>query len=223
MMRQSCTPRRSQSRGIVLVIALIMLILVTLVGMASVRTITLQERMVAASYDRNLAFQVAETGLRQAENEVDSLIAPFVRAGGAAHCSAALDCNRASAQILLPQGMPSAQFYRPRPAHCRPLWVEPSGPTDEDSLPFESANWDNFWTVFDPDIAGGDTFRVADPDKSVAASDKIGYFVELMGCDFACAHGGAGASTCKRFRITSRARGGDGRADVTLQSIFATQ
>lgn len=207
--------RPSQSRGVVLVIALIMLVLVTLVGMSSVRTITLQERMVAASYDRNLAFQVAETGLREAENEIETSIAAFVSADPTARCSVAPNCSRGSAQILLPAGTQSTLIYSPRPDACRPLWIEPTGQADELSLPFETANWNNFWTVFDPEIAGGDTFRSA-------ASGKTGYFIELMGCNFSCEEGGA-TQTCKRFRITSRARGGDGRADVTLQSIFATE
>lgn len=211
--------RRSPCRGVVLVIVLIMLILVTLVGMTSVRTITLQERMVAASYDRNLAFQVAETGLREGENRIEAVIAPFVRTDPATRCTVAPDCSRTSARVQFNFGTPPnntpVQFYRPRPAHCRPLWIEPAGPTDADSLPFESANWNEFWTVFSPDMAGGNTF-------AAAASSKTGYFVELMGCNFACEVGG-GAQTCSRFRVTSRARGGDGRADVILQSIYATE
>lgn len=213
-MRPLRYPRRSPSRGIVLVVALVMLVLVTLVGMASVRTITLEERMASASYDRNLAFQVAETGLREAENEIDNAIGDFVRANTGTVCGLAAGCSLSSAQIALPSGSSSDHFYGPRAATCKPLWVEPTGPTDDTSLPFEAADWDDFWTAFDPEIDGSNTFRAT-------ASGKTGYFVELLGCNFACEEGGA-IQTCKRFRITSRARGGDGRADVTLQSIYAT-
>ncbi|HWU69280.1 MAG TPA: PilX N-terminal domain-containing pilus assembly protein [Stenotrophobium sp.] len=54
--------RRQQ--GIVLAVALIFLIIVTLIGLAAVRGTTVQKRMMANFYDRELAFQNAEAGLR---------------------------------------------------------------------------------------------------------------------------------------------------------------
>ena len=54
-------------RGVVLLVALVMLLLVTVLGLASVRMLTLEERMAANSFDRNLAFQAAETALREGE------------------------------------------------------------------------------------------------------------------------------------------------------------
>jgi len=56
-----------QERGIVLVVALVMLVLITIIGMTSIRTLTLEERMASNTYDRNLAFQAAETALREGE------------------------------------------------------------------------------------------------------------------------------------------------------------
>jgi len=58
-------PRRQ--RGFSLIVSLILLVLVTLVAVASMRTVSLQSRMSATTYDRNLAFQAAEAGLRGAE------------------------------------------------------------------------------------------------------------------------------------------------------------
>ncbi|TAJ52126.1 MAG: pilus assembly protein [Nevskiaceae bacterium] len=46
-----------------LVVALIILILVTLIGLAAVRGTTSQQRMSAYFYDRSVAFQSAEAGL----------------------------------------------------------------------------------------------------------------------------------------------------------------
>jgi len=54
-------------RGVVLLVALVMLLLVTVLGLASVRMLTLEERMAANSFDRNLAFQAAESALREGE------------------------------------------------------------------------------------------------------------------------------------------------------------
>lgn len=60
-------PRRIGQRGIALATALILLILVTLIGLAAIRGTTTQQRMTANFYDRELAFQSAEAGLRAGE------------------------------------------------------------------------------------------------------------------------------------------------------------
>lgn len=62
-------PRRDQ-RGVALVVSLILLVLATLIGLASVRGTNLQERMSANMYDRSLAFQRAESALRAAEEAI---------------------------------------------------------------------------------------------------------------------------------------------------------
>jgi type IV pilus assembly protein PilX len=63
---------RSQS-GAVLVIGLIMLLLITIIGMASVRGTNMQEIMAGNMRDRNLAFQTAESGLRIGEATIETL------------------------------------------------------------------------------------------------------------------------------------------------------
>lgn len=59
------TPTRQG--GAALIISLIFLLLMTLIGVTSMQTTTLQERMAGNSRDRNLALQAAEAGLRQGE------------------------------------------------------------------------------------------------------------------------------------------------------------
>ena len=51
-------------RGIALVVALVLLIAVTLVGLASIRGTSLQETMTANLNDRDIALQAAEAALR---------------------------------------------------------------------------------------------------------------------------------------------------------------
>jgi type IV pilus assembly protein PilX len=58
---------RPPQDGIALIVVLIMIVLVTLLGIAAVRTLTLQERMASNQFDRNLAMQSAERTLRLAE------------------------------------------------------------------------------------------------------------------------------------------------------------
>lgn len=57
----------SQQRGIALIVALILLVVATLTGMAGIRSATLQEKMSGNMYDRALAMQAAEAALRAAE------------------------------------------------------------------------------------------------------------------------------------------------------------
>jgi type IV pilus assembly protein PilX len=57
-------------RGVALVVALILLLVATLIGLAASRGTQLQERMSANSYDRSLAFQRSEAALRAAEQAI---------------------------------------------------------------------------------------------------------------------------------------------------------
>lgn len=62
---RSLMPRHpARQRGIALAVALFLLILITLIGLVAIRGTTVQQRMTANFYDRELAFQNAEAGLR---------------------------------------------------------------------------------------------------------------------------------------------------------------
>lgn len=56
--------------GASLVVVLILLLVMTLLGLAILRSTVLEERMSANLYDRTLAFQSAESALREAERDV---------------------------------------------------------------------------------------------------------------------------------------------------------
>ncbi|MDQ8024373.1 MAG: PilX N-terminal domain-containing pilus assembly protein [Moraxellaceae bacterium] len=58
---------RGHQRGIALLVVLILLLIMTLLGLASLRGTLLEERMSGNLFDRSLAFQAAETALRQGE------------------------------------------------------------------------------------------------------------------------------------------------------------
>lgn len=57
----------AQARGAALIISLVILVVITLLGIASLRNVVLEEKMVTNYYDRSLAFQAAEAGLRAGE------------------------------------------------------------------------------------------------------------------------------------------------------------
>ena len=76
-----------KQRGAVLVVALIFLVVMTMLILASIRGTVMQERMASNLYDRSLAFQAAEAALREGERYV--LEAPPKPTGGctAGNCS----------------------------------------------------------------------------------------------------------------------------------------
>jgi type IV pilus assembly protein PilX len=62
--------RHGAQRGVALVVALILLVVATLIGLAASRGTALQERMSSNTYDRSLAFQRSEAALRFAETAI---------------------------------------------------------------------------------------------------------------------------------------------------------
>jgi type IV pilus assembly protein PilX len=69
-MSTSINGRGRAQRGASLVIALMFLIVLTIVGLVSVRSSTFQERMAGNNRDRAVAFEAAEAALRDAERDV---------------------------------------------------------------------------------------------------------------------------------------------------------
>ena len=63
-------------RGAALVIALIMLLVMTVLGITAMQVTRMEERMAGNSRDVNLAFQGAEAGLRDGEERVRTLPPP---------------------------------------------------------------------------------------------------------------------------------------------------
>jgi type IV pilus assembly protein PilX len=57
-------------RGAVLIVGMIMLLLLTLLGVAGMRDTLLQEKMTGNMRDREMAFQAAESALREAEGRI---------------------------------------------------------------------------------------------------------------------------------------------------------
>ncbi len=58
---------RAAQHGVALAIALILLVVITLVGLAAIGTTILQQRMSANFYDRSIAFQSSEAAMRAAQ------------------------------------------------------------------------------------------------------------------------------------------------------------
>ena len=70
---------RGQTRqdGVALFIALVVLLIITLVGVSSLQSTRIEERMAANSLDRDTAFQAAEAALATGETGIEALPAAF--------------------------------------------------------------------------------------------------------------------------------------------------
>tara|TARA_R110000751_G_scaffold57786_2_gene122440 strand:+ start:3473 stop:4027 length:555 start_codon:yes stop_codon:yes gene_type:complete len=58
--------------GAALLVALVMLLVVTMIGLASIRSTTLNEKMSSNMYDRSLSYQAAESALRAGETAIEA-------------------------------------------------------------------------------------------------------------------------------------------------------
>lgn len=58
----------SRQRGVVLVVSLLMLLVLTMIGLAATRGTTLEQRMTTNQNDQEVAFQAAEAALRSGES-----------------------------------------------------------------------------------------------------------------------------------------------------------
>lgn len=64
--RRAALKERTGQRGVALVVALLLLVVITLVGLAAVRGTIMQQKMAGNMYDRQIAFQSAEAAMRAA-------------------------------------------------------------------------------------------------------------------------------------------------------------
>jgi len=175
--------RHTRCRGAALVVALILLMVMSLLSLSSMHTTSTQERMSANIYDRSLAFQAAETALREGE-------------------AAAL------------------------------AWSEGNNPPIVDALASDntclqtSCNQDGLCQIPDPDCSTPRWDSPLQGWKDIEAMEGLSgtpqYIVEALSITAPCDPAEPTSNlNCKRFRVTARSTA-DGRASVTLQSIYAT-
>lgn len=80
-----------RQQGAALLVVFILLLIITILGLASMRGAIMQERMAGNTVSRGMAFQVAESGLRQAEIMIRDGAVAFPASGCAAGLCARLD------------------------------------------------------------------------------------------------------------------------------------
>ena len=78
----------NSQKGAVLFMSMIILILLTIIGVIAMKSSIMQEKLAAGAMDQNIAFQAAESGLRDAEIYIDNSVSPA--SGFSATCSGGL-------------------------------------------------------------------------------------------------------------------------------------
>lgn len=95
----SLSPRpidRARQRGAILVTSLLLLLILTVLGIAMMKMTNMQDRMAGNTRDMNLAFQGAEAAVRAGEEELRVLVAP----AGGPQLQATVDCDICDRGVL---------------------------------------------------------------------------------------------------------------------------
>ena len=210
-------PPHRQQQGIALVVVLIMLLLVTGLGIASVRTLILQERMAANSFDRNLAMQSAERTLRIAEsNALEQRRFPVTpNPGFPADPAGVLNGNFVGVCVSATGTDPSpcatgasGMCSQPSPS-CAPRWTDPA--------------FDASWATVTSSLAADPTSPTLESDSPLSVGLRQQYLIEFLGNNYPCASNVGAAQNCFLYRITVRTNPLGDRSTVQLQTTFLAQ
>lgn len=192
------TSMHKYQSGAVLIIGLIMMLLLTIIGLASIRGSGLQEQMAGNTRDRNLAFQAAEAGLRIGEDLLDKTTIPNFSGGTIGYWP---DLNDSSSYSLLTAGswpVISGTNRRLRPS----LWIEDQWKTNSVQLPANTLN----------ELSEQPRYTIEQIVVAAnAANQGSGADVESL----------EKLAETEYFRVSSRGLGGTVNAEVILQSTYA--
>lgn len=194
---------RARQRGATLLIALVMLVVMTLLGLASIRSTSMQERMGANLYDRSLAFQAVESALREAEARIS--INTAVTNSSGLYCP--------------PNGVP--------PSCAAPGPSATESATESETPSASSATYVERWKDPTTTWASATTWwgSVDDDMKTRlgGTNRQPQYIIEYMGMsEDGTGCGQRGDTSCRgpRYRVTARMPPIDGLPNVVLQTNY---
>ncbi|THB67150.1 MAG: hypothetical protein D6B27_05140 [Gammaproteobacteria bacterium] len=181
-----------KERGAILVVSLLMLLMLTIIGVASIKTTTIQERMAGNLRDRELAFQAAEAALTVGENYIITNI-------------------ETTGEDWITNNLTSGSSDA---AECTPV----SGLCKEGQTldPFDGDVWDTALSATAQplsmneasDEGGGEAAGVLESPK---------YIIQLVGTRTV----DSSTMTNYIFKVTAKGFGGDANSEVVLQSTFS--
>lgn len=93
-------PSPVRQRGAVLIVSMLLLLVLTVLGVAMMRMTGMQERMAGNTRDMGLAFQGAEAGLRDGEGWLRAQVNQPASTGTLSTCAATAVCQRFGASNI---------------------------------------------------------------------------------------------------------------------------
>jgi len=192
--QQEITLGRDQT-GVALFMSLIMLLIITVLGLSSVQTTTLQERMARNARDSNLAFLAAESALKDAETSIEvfaSLDAVF-----------GVDPKETN-----PRGCDSSPFaaqglYYELDYNCRPNW---------ETVAWDDENGGYITSSVEVEGVATQPKYIIEHVKTLSAfEDRLN--LTNIGEDL-------GAGRVQIFRVTAYGTGGTDTARAMIQSTY---
>lgn len=102
------TKQGVHQRGAALIVSLIIMVIMTLLGLAAIRGVTQQERMAGNSQSRSVSFQAAEKALRDIEQTIEAASPRITQTAGTC----------AVVSTLMTCGTPTAS--------ATPRWLDPA-------------------------------------------------------------------------------------------------
>jgi type IV pilus assembly protein PilX len=202
--------KRHRQQGATLIVSLVILAVVTLLGVASMRSSNMELRMAASARDRAVAFQRAEAALMYVESALST--SPYSKASFDSNCTGTCFTKECDSGLCFSGDYDS----QGRPDQCN--LVDPN----DIAKPAWAQN--SFWEQegkYRTQVVPG-TVQDSDPEP-------VKYVIEFL-C-FAPSgdrdiYGGAGGvvregdTYVPLYRITARAAGEAGRSTVVLQSVY---
>lgn len=201
-MKRSAYPKGNLQKGIVLIVALVMLIIMSILGITSVRTVALEEKMSGAAYDRSVAMQAAEAALRAGEQDAASKINMNIPSN--VPLPSANTPNIVNGFVATPYS--GAYNWMMDGAN----WSSDAGNTETRALDASVALG----------AAAGAQPRYLIEYRGIAACKPDLQKETAISNDDCRQNPGAPACNCHLFRITARSNPAGGRAEVFLQSEF---
>jgi type IV pilus assembly protein PilX len=200
------TPRRQA--GAVLVVALLFLMIITMLGVASLQSTSSEERMAGNARDSNTALMAAEAALRDAWYDINGACAP-----GAASCTKRTPPISGSTNF----GDGTAA---PGTCSSRGLCL-PNGTFPNYTL-LNITNWSSSGAgAVNPVAFGSYTSAGTAAERIPQVATQPQYIIEALCMPSSGASVGSGGGGCPNYvyRITARGFGGNSNTQVTLQMI----
>lgn len=216
--RQSSFPRRAAQQGVVLLVALIFLILLTLIAIGASSGSLLQQRMVSATRNAQLATISADTALRGAEWQLWSITSSV---GGHLTClagsiNAADGCVRYDPTSPLYAVGGDVTAFR----SDNNKWLSLTGP-----ISYMGASGSGFTSTSvaadtaSPNVAQNPQYIIEDMGRSLPP----GAGPQHEAGDTGPMNGGSGHVDIHIYRITARATGGNDNTVRVVESTFDAQ